>query len=275
MTPSLYVAYDDKLVIVARLPVGVVGGRGITFRWGGVLEVTPAREPADPAPVAGTLYGLGAVLILIGAALLLTGYPVGGLTTLLGLAAVAGGWACTWWQRAGVLSAPRLDSDRDQHHVLVEDADRQVFAEAVDLCRRSSRAWPALGALVDVPVAERQLAQALFDLAGALERRQELRELRTELGGHAGAPELAPRLARATAALAGLDDEVSRRLATLTAVAVAGEEFLRDEEIGELARTADETIARLTSARPSAGPDAGSELAERTEAVLRAYRELS
>jgi hypothetical protein len=139
--------------------------------------------------------------------------------------------------------------------------------------RSRPRTNPALGALIDVPIAERQLAQALFDLAGALERRQELRELHAELAEHDGAFELAPRMLKATSALAELDDEVIRRLATLKAVAVAGEELIRDQEIDALVREADEALARLTSAAPAA--DAGSELAERTEAVLRAYRELT
>jgi len=271
MAPALYVAHDDKLVIVSTLPLEVVGGRGVTFGWGSVLEVTPADPPGDRGPMIGVVFGLGTV----GAALLLGGAAaVGGGLLGMGLVAGLGSAWHRWRKRPGVISAPQLQSNRDQHHVLVDEADRKVFSDAIDLCQRTSETWPSLGALIDVPLAERQLAHALFDLAGALERRQELQELRAELAEHDGAFELAPRMAKATTALAALDDEVARRLATLNAVAVAGEELIRDEEIDALGRQADETLARLTSAEPSTVPDAGSELAERTEAVLRAYREL-
>ncbi len=275
MTPALYVAHDDKMVIVSRLPLEVVGGRGISYGWGSVLEVTPADPPGETAPLAVVLYGLAAILGIAGGVTLLANPLAGGVLVLV--AALAGGGAAlhSWRQRPGVISAPSLESGREQHHVLVEARDRQVFSDAIDLCQRTSETWPALGALIDVPLAERQLAQALFDLAGALERRQELRELHAELAQHDGAFELAPRMLKATDALAELDDEVAQRLATLHAVAVAGEELIRDQEIDALVRDADEALARLTSAGPAMMPDAGSELAERTAAVLRAYRELT
>ena len=273
--PSLYVAHDDKLVIVSRLPLEVVGGRGLSFGWGSVVEVTPAEQPGDQRPLTGVPYGLGIIFGIVGVLLLLGGAPWGGLLVLLGVAAGGGTALYGWRRRPGVISAPRLGSDREQHHVLFDDRDRKMFSDAIDLCQRTSETWPALGALIDVPMAERQLAQALFDLAGALERRQELRELHAELAKHDGAFELAPRMVKATSALAEVDDEVAQRLATLNTVAVAGEELIRDQEIDALAREADEALARLTSAGPAIVADAGSELAERTEAVLRAYRELT
>ncbi|MFI5897953.1 hypothetical protein ACIA5D_48515 [Actinoplanes sp. NPDC051513] len=273
--PSLYVAHDDKLAIVSRLPLEVVGGRGLSFGWGSVLEVTPADKPGDSGPTTGVLYSFGTIFGIIGGVLLLGGVFWGGFFVLAGIAAGGGAVLYGLRRRPGVISAPSLESDRDQHHVLVDDRDRKVFSDAIDLCQRTSETWPALGALIDVPIAEKQLAQALFDLAGALERRQELRDLHAELAEHDGAFELAPRMAKATSALAELDDEVTQRLATLNAVAVAGEELIRDQEIDALAREADETLARLTSAGPAIVADAGSELAERTEAVLRAYRELT
>ncbi|GIF20864.1 hypothetical protein BJ973_001229 [Actinoplanes tereljensis] len=275
MPPSLYVAHDDKLVIVSRLPLKVIGGRGLSFRWGSVLEVTPAERPAGPSPLAGVLYGLGFMFGLVGVLGVSGGAPWGGLLVLAGVATA--GWPALhrWRQRPGVVSAPRLSSDREQHHVLVKKRDRKAFSDAIDVCQRASETWPSLGALIDVPRAERQLAQALFDLAGALERRQELRELHAELTEHDGAFELAAQTTRATVALSELDDEVTTRLAALEAVAVAGEELIRNQQITELAREADETLARLTSTGPAIETDAGSELAERTEAVLRAYRELT
>jgi len=170
--PSLYVAHDDKLVVVSRLPLEVVGGRGLSFGWGSVVEVTPAGQPGDRGPLTGVLYGLGIIFGILGGLLLLGGALWGGLLVLMGVAAGGGAALHGWRRRPGVISAPRLGSDREQHHVLIDDRDRKVFSDAIDLCQRTSETWPALGALIDVPLAERQLAQALFDLAGALERRQ-------------------------------------------------------------------------------------------------------
>ena len=275
MTPTLYVAHDEKLVIVSRLPLEVVGGRGLSYGWGSVLELTPADRSDDRGPRPGVLYSLALIFGVLGALVLVGGAFWGGLVLLAAIATAGGTVLHGWRQRPGVISAPRLETEPDQHHVLVDERDRQVFSDAIDLCQRTSETWPSLGALVDVPVAERQLAQALFDLAGALERRQELRELHADLAEHDGAFELAPRILRATSALAASDDEVGRRLAALNAVAVAGEELIRDQRIDALGREADEALARLTAAGPAVVPDAGSELAERTEAVLRAYRELT
>jgi hypothetical protein len=272
--PSLYVAHDDRRVIVSRLPLEIVGGRGTTFSWGEVVEISPEDGAGTPHGAWAKVFrGLAAVITIFFVSnvlnLLLPG--VIAVAVAIGVGVVVFGWR----RKPGVISAPQLSSRREQHHVLVSDLDRKVFSEAIDLCERKSKTWPALGGLVDVPVAERQLAQALLEIAGVLERRQEVRDLRAELAEHAGASVLAPRLEKATAALAELDSEVTRRMAALNAVAVAGERLISDERIGALAREADDVLARLSPAESGVVSDAGSELAESIEEVLRAYRELT
>ncbi|GAA1618471.1 hypothetical protein [Actinoplanes couchii] len=273
--PSLYVAHDDRMVIVSRLPLKIAGGSGYSYSWGDVLELTPADQGVRRGPWVGFLYILRAVIGIFIASNLIGLVSSNDVLPALAVAAGVTLAVLGWRRKPGVIEAPHLGTDRAEHHVLVEDQDRMVFSDAIDLCRRTSETWPALGDLIDVPTAKRQLAQALFDIAGVLERRQELRELHDELAEHAGAPELAPRLAKATEALVDVDDELTRRLATLNAVAVTGEQLIHDERIGALAREADEVLTRLASPPPAAVPDAASELAERTEAVLRAYRELT
>ncbi|WP_127500782.1 hypothetical protein [Actinoplanes solisilvae] len=235
MTPILYVAHDDELTIVSWLPLKVTAGRWRSLSWGRVVQLTPAEKGPDRRRLTRALYGGGVASVVLGGAYLAGGAVGGAVLAFLGVAAVTGGWGYGWWQRPGVISAPRLESDRDQHHVLTGARDRALFAQAADLCRRSAETWPALGALVDVPVAERQLAQAMFDLAGALEKRQELRELHAGLAEHDGASELAGHVATTTTVLAEFDTEIRRRLATLAAVVKAGEDFIRDQEIAELA----------------------------------------
>src|SRR5690349_13254240 len=130
--PSLYVAHDDELVIVSRLPLEVVGGRGLSFGWGSVVEVTPADQPGDRGPVTGVVYGLAIFSGVLGGLLLVGGAVLGGLFILVGVAAGGGMALSGWRRRPGVISAPRLGSDREQHHVLVDDRDRKVFSDAID-----------------------------------------------------------------------------------------------------------------------------------------------
>ncbi|MDP9816017.1 hypothetical protein [Spirilliplanes yamanashiensis] len=280
--PALYIAHDDDTVIVSALPLTVAGGRAETFVWGKVVEISPADAPAVPA-TARQVRGLGVVVIVGGFGLNCAGFQQGLLVGLLGLVLVLVGFARGVAVRPGVIAAPQLQARPEQHHVLVHDADREVFSDAVELGQRASATWPLLGDLIDVAAAEWLLTHALLDLAGALEQRQELRELRGDVAGHVGrrspadpqVRDLSARLAAADVALAGLDDDIERRVGGLRAVAVAGEEFVRDEEVRDLTRRVDEAIGRLASVDSPGSQDSGAELAGHLEAVLRAYRELA
>jgi hypothetical protein len=63
-------------------------------------------------------------------------------------------------------------------------------------------------------------------------------------------------------------------LAGINAAALAGESVLREQRISRAARDAELAISQLT-AGPAAAAEAGPELAERTAAVVAAYRELA
>jgi cell division septum initiation protein DivIVA len=138
--------------------------------------------------------------------------------------------------------------------------------------------------MIDPGEADRSLARALDDLAAVMARRQEIRRLRAELAGadDRDLPGDSParqalnaqrnrvdRLWRDTGASA------NRILAALNAAALAGENLIREQRIGETARDAERVITRIAAAGLGRTMDAAPELAERTAAVIAAYRELA
>jgi hypothetical protein len=67
----------------------------------------------------------------------------------------------------------------------------------------------------------------------------------------------------------------NRILAGINAAALAGENLIREQRIGATADRAEQAIAQLTAADRARSVEAGPELAERTAAVVAAYRELA
>jgi hypothetical protein len=55
---------------------------------------------------------------------------------------------------------------------------------------------------------------------------------------------------------------------------VAGENLIREQRIGATAERAEQALAQLTASGAGRSLEAGPELAERTAAVIAAYREL-
>ena len=222
-------------------------------------------------------------LLLVAAAMVFAELALWPVPVIL---AVVGWQASEYWGRhqgPGVLAAPELEQRRAEHHVLIDAEERSTFAEAMDVARRIVAVWPRLHDLVDAQAAELLVANALRELAGVLERRQSMRELRDDLGtqrlddlpaDNPAVLSLTDRRSRVAAALTSLDAEVERRMTDLRTTAVAGENFVREREIGAVTASADRELARLTPVDLPGTADPGTELAARTDAVLTAYREL-
>jgi hypothetical protein len=135
--------------------------------------------------------------------------------------------------------------------------------------------------MIDPELADRSLTRALDDLAVLLVRRQELRRLRAEIEGvrrqdvPADSPAvlaLAAQRDRADELWLETGEQANRILRSLDRTAQAGEAFLHEHRIGEAARQAEIVLAGLTE-EPVA--ETGPELADRTAAVITAYRELA
>jgi hypothetical protein len=281
----LYVGTDAEKTIVGSDPVRLRTGRAARRRWGSIIEVTPAapsgrsRDERTRSLSQLALGLLALVVVLAGA-----GIPwwVGALGALA-LLATAGRLQSRAAAR-GVLALPR-GRGRDTL-VLYAPEERAAFAGAFAIAKRVQRTWPALRHMIEPAEAERMLSRALRDLAAVLGRRQQIRRLRTELAGvdHRDLPRDSPAVtalleqrARADELWRTVGEEANRHFAAITAAATAGEYLIREQQVGRTAREAEHAIARLTASAvlPVGEPDAGRELADRTAAVIDAYRDLA
>ncbi|MEU4216485.1 hypothetical protein [Actinoplanes sp. NPDC026623] len=276
---GLHIGVDAEKVVVSPYPLRMRAGRARRSRWGSVTEVTSApgsgRSRGDRRRSASQV---ALVLVLVSAVLSVLG--VSGWLSAAGsvaIVAIVVGWQARA-ARVGSIALPRGEGV----HVLYSAEERTAFERAVVVARRVRGTWPALCHMIDPIEADRSLSAALEQLAAIMARRQQLRRLRDELAGAAphdlpaGSPAvraLAEQRLRVEGLWRSTADAANRILASVNAAALAGENLIREQRIGETAREAELAISRL-----AAGPapsDAGPELAERTAAVIAAYRELA
>ncbi len=277
---TLHVGIDAEKVVVAPFPLTMLTGRARRRPSGSVTEVVPlpgsGRTRADRVRFAARL---AVPVLLLGAVLSALGIPwllcAAGTVTLIG--GVVRGQARA--ARTGVLAVPPGDAA----HVLVAREERAAYERALVVSRRIRRTWPALGDLVDPADADRTLTRALEELAALMARRQQIRRLRTEL--RETGPGTVPPDSPAVQALAAQRDRVerlwratgaqaNRMLRSIDAAALAGESLIREQRLQWTAREAERAITKLALAGPPPVIEAGPELAERTAAVIAAYREL-
>jgi hypothetical protein len=138
--------------------------------------------------------------------------------------------------------------------------------------------------MIDPVDADHTLTRALDQLAAVLARRQQIRRLRDELAeaGQADLPAdsparyaLAVQRERVEALWRAAGQAANRTLTSINAAALAGESVLREQRIGRTARAAELAISQLAATGAGPAVEAGPELAERTAAVVAAYRELA
>ncbi len=279
MRSELHIGIDSEKIVVAPHQLKLRSGRARRHRAGSVVEVTPVAPSGRSREVRVAFVArLALPLIFLSAALFATGLPwwltAGSAATAIGL---------LWQQqaraaRSGTFAVPRDDAAR----VLWAPEERAAFERAVVVSRRIRATWPALPDMIDPVVADRALTLALDDLATLMTRRQEIRRLRAELFGvtRQAVPADSPAMHALTAQRARVEqlwqetgEQANRILRSINAAALAGETFLREQQIGATARAAEVMLAELTVGAPLA--EAGPDLADRTAAVINAYRELA
>jgi hypothetical protein len=255
-------------------------GRARRVRWGSVTEVVPVapsgRSRQDRVRFASQLTLVLVMLSAVLSALGITWWSAaGGSVALVAFVAVEQARAA----RTAIIALPKGDSA----HVLVAPEERAAFERAFVVAKRVRRTWPALRHMIDSDDADRSLSAALEELAAIMARRQQIRCLREELARAtrhdlpADSPAvqaLAEQRLRVEALWRSTAGAANRILASINAAALAGENLIREQRIGDTAREAELAISRLTAAGPPR-TEAGPELAERTAAVIAAYRELA
>jgi hypothetical protein len=279
--PELHIGVDAEKVVVSAYPLRMRAGRSARSRSGSVTEVVPVppsgRSRDDRIRFASQL-----ALVLIVASAILSALGVPWLAAATGSAALVGlvSWEQARFARRGVFALPRGEEGR----VLWAREERLAFERALGVSRRIRRAWPELSDLIDPADADRTLTRALDQLAALMVRRQQIRRLRGELteAGRADLPADSP----ARLALAAQRERVetlwretgqaaNRMLTGINAAALAGESVLREQRICRAAQDAELVISQLAATTPGPATEAGPELAERTAAVVAAYRELA
>jgi hypothetical protein len=276
---ELHIGIDAEKVVVAPDRLTMRTGRARRRRLGSITEVVPVppsgRSRAERIRFASQL---SLAMVVFSAVLSGIGIswwaPAAGSVALVALVAVRQARAA----RVGSIAVPA----GDDCHILYAEVERTAYERAVVVARRIRRTWPALSHMIDPADADQSLVRALDDLAAIMARRQQIRRLRAELSGvdRQGLPTDSPALQALAAQRIRVDqvwratgETANRILASLNAAALAGENLIREQRIGETARDAELAIARLTG--PGQPMEAGPELAERTAAVIAAYRELA
>ena len=169
--------------------------------------------------------------------------------------------------------------------VIADPRDWSGWCAAVEARDKIMRAWPELRRHVEVGAdAEAVVNRALWDLAGAIGERARVRDAQHELRvAHRDLPPDEPAAVGLSARLralgetrARLDMAVTRRIAHVTSLAASCIDFVVEQaaiaHARDAARAADELLGE--AGLVGVDEDAGRDLAERTDAVLNAYREL-
>jgi hypothetical protein len=284
---SLHIGIDAEKVVVGPYPLRMRTGRAERRRLVSITELVPAppsgRTRDDRVrflcQLALALLLLSAVLNGLGLAWWIAPSISAGILTLVGRDQARAA-------RTGTIAVPRGKPGGQPVRVLYATEERVAFERTFLLAQRVQRTWPALRHMIDPAEAGPMLARALADLADVLARRQQLRRLRRELAGvrHADLPADSPAVVAFTTQRDRVDalwraagDEANRHILSINAAAVAGENLIREQQLGQTVRDAERAITHLTASvapGPVAGIGAGQELADRTEAVIGAYREL-
>ncbi len=293
----LYVASDADKTVVSRL-APQVAGTCEHFTTGAITRVQPGyvsrpEYPGAPrtetvraevltdTPRSGatTIGGIGAAVGAVSAAGLTyvsspwLGLPIGVVLAL------AGGVAALW----RFLHVERVWTAG--HLVITDHDDRDLFEAGRAAIGRTLRGWPAVRGMVDLDDPSATLARSLWDLAALIVERAPIRETRAKVSttmrtvpqDSAVRRDLAGRLAQADAAVQQLDAQIEGRLTDLKTLADEVGRFVERQHALASARAVVQDADRILGAAaplPVAG-DAAAELAERTAAVLAAYRELT
>lgn len=266
----IYVSRDHDAIVVSRRRLGWLRNRAVPRSWDALVEFPPrtGRAPGETTLVFAPPVALGALAAVLAPAGV--GVAVGGATL------IASTYLTPQLRRR--LADRRLR--RPDNIVLHSEKARSAFDHALGLADRVSETWPALDGLVDADEAAVMLAEALWQIAAVLSRREELDAVLEPVGFDPAAASVETRsqLSAARAARARVDAEFQRREAGLRRAEEAGRDFIREQQMRSAVQAADQTLRSMPPTvlvGPGAALEPGSDLAEHTHSVLAAYRELT
>jgi hypothetical protein len=266
----IYVMRDEGVIVVSRRRLGGLRSRRAERSWDTLAEIPPrtGRLPGETTLVFAPPVALGALAALL--APVEIGVAVGGVTL------IASTYLTPQLRRR--LAGRRLH--RPDNVVLHSERARSAFDHALAQADRVSETWPELGALVDTDDAAVMLAEALWQIAAVLSRRDELDAVLEPVGfdPSTASVETRSQLSAARAARARVDAEFQRREAGLRRAEEAGRDFIREQQMRAAVQAADQTLRSMPPTvlvGPGSSLEPASDLAEHTHSVLAAYRELT
>lgn len=277
----LSVARDADRSVVATSGVSVRGQRKRT-EFGGITVITglpgvPGRSRYD---LVRTLAGAAvfAAFLWCGAGMLGAPNAVAlTISLIVGIGSAA--LMIAYPDSAGTV----VVRGADDHISLVSPHERKKLDQTLELAERVAKTWPLLGRLIDTDDARRLLVSTVRECARLLAKREKISALLAEANQVDGtrlaaesraAQNLSAVRKKAEESRRRIDVDLGRQFLYLRAVAEAGEQLAREQE---MTRTVDNMRAALDelSADDSIQPSAASvELSDRTAAVIAAYREL-
>lgn len=272
---TIYIARTSEVTLVSREPARFAGARVVRHGWDGVVETgePTKRATLDTAMVVIPPLVLAAVLAV---------FLPAELAVSVGAVVAVALFFLAQFLRHRATRPPAPAGRGPSVRELTAPAEREMFDRFVDTAERVSRTWPALGGLVDVPETAAMLTTALWEAAGVLARRQELAAVLAGLSrpdfaaaspNDRTAQELRAHLRATKQALSDLEIDLAAREASLRRAEEAGRAFIREQEMRQAIRAAEESLHPDAAAALPA--DSGAALADQTNLVIAAYRELT
>jgi hypothetical protein len=285
---QLFVAHDLCRSVVSWQPLAAAGSERTSHGAVTVLQARNGdligRHGSAVRRAIGRLAGLGAVTWLV---------TLGGPNIVSRFCAIAILVVVVSGIRAFLLTADASrvleagPSPRTYWQV-TSKPERDELAEALRLAARIAGNGDRLADLIDPADAAQSVAVAVWDLAGVLQRQEQLREVRAGLARHDAAdlPTDSPAVragraerARADEAWTAVLAESRRHVQALRTAADAGDNLLREWDFGAEAKQARQSLDDLGAAGAAAGAAGsgghGEDLAARTTTVVAAYRQLA
>lgn len=255
MSPSeppfhLWIAADNTRTVAAMAPLKV-SRPSVKQEWGSITDLRAVPVAQNSPNVAGIIVLV--TLVVVGAfGLCLSGAPFLVIFILAALVLGAGLAATLSKAPPAQVVAPDEAAFPELHRTFEKTEERTDFFELVRLAERAGRSLPAVEDVIDPVEGGQLLAQAVWEAADVLSRRQQLRpqvvrqqhqQVPTASTNSPAANSLAEQREKARALWDQTQAEFSRIQTALELAAVASENAVHD-------------------------PDA-------LEAVLEAYRELA
>jgi hypothetical protein len=271
--PGVHGAVEERAnsaVELARLVPYPVADNGSPLRDSTISQEPPGLRAARAWYGTGAVVGLSAGAVVAQASSVMLGLPL----ALTALVALALGYRR---RRRAVTEAWQR-----RHRVLRHAEDTHAFTTARQACGEVIDAWSRIGAMVGITDPGPTLARSLWALSGVLvdrgalrDKRDELEQVLVDLPTDTGVwHEVGDRVEQLDAALAAFDGEVDTRLAAFTDLSEHCRRYVREDRAitraREAVRRADQALSDTLTPVPGE-----FELADRTAAVLAAYRELT